>query len=49
MPNGNAWPGPKFDAKLAWFERFSAHAAQLLAAEHPTVLAGHYNAVPDRR
>lgn len=46
MPNGNPQPGPKFDAKLAWFERFSAHAAQLLAAGHPTVLAGDYNVVP---
>lgn len=46
MPNGNPQPGPKFDAKLAWFERFSAHAAQLLAAGHATVLAGDYNVVP---
>ena len=21
LPNGNPWPGPKFDYKLAWFER----------------------------
>jgi len=46
MPNGNPQPGPKFAYKLAWFERFNAHAAGLLASGHPTVLAGDYNVVP---
>ena len=27
LPNGNPQPGPKFDYKLAWFERLIAHAA----------------------
>src|SRR5215475_13011404 len=26
LPNGNPAPGPKFDYKLRWFERFRAHA-----------------------
>ena len=26
LPNGNPYPGPKFDYKLNWFKRFSAHA-----------------------
>lgn len=46
MPNGNPQPGPKFDYKLAWFERFSAHAAALMATGHAVVLAGDYNVVP---
>ena len=46
LPNGNPIPGPKFDYKLAWFDRLNAHAATLLAAERPTVLAGDYNVVP---
>jgi exodeoxyribonuclease-3 len=46
MPNGNPQPGPKFDYKLDWFRRFNAHAAALMAAGHPTVLAGDYNVVP---
>ena len=46
MPNGNPQPGPKFAYKLDWFKRFSAHAAGLMAAGHPTVLAGDYNVVP---
>ncbi len=46
LPNGNPWPGPRFDAKLAWFAAFSAYAATLLAAKVPVVLAGDYNVVP---
>jgi exodeoxyribonuclease-3 len=46
LPNGNPQPGPKFDYKLAWFERLIAHAADLRAAGVPAVLAGDYNVVP---
>ena len=45
-PNGNPQPGPKFDYKLAWLRRLSVHAAELLAARVPVVLAGGYNVVP---
>ena len=46
LPNGNPQPGPKFDYKLAWFERFNAHARVLLESGHPVVMAGDYNVVP---
>ncbi len=46
LPNGNPQPGPKFDYKRAWFERLLGHAAGLLAAGVPVVLAGDYNVVP---
>lgn len=46
LPNGNPQPGPKFQYKLAWFERLITHAAGLLAAGVPVVLAGDYNVVP---
>jgi exodeoxyribonuclease-3 len=46
LPNGNPQPGPKFTYKLAWFERFIAHAAELKAAAVPVILAGDYNVVP---
>jgi exodeoxyribonuclease-3 len=46
LPNGNPQPGPKFDYKLAWFARLAAHAAELIAAGVPVVLAGDYNIVP---
>lgn len=46
LPNGNPSPGPKFDYKLAWFAAFAGHAASLLAAGVPVVLAGDWNVVP---
>ena len=46
LPNGNPQPGPKFDYKLAWFERFNRHAATLCQGTHPVVLAGDYNVIP---
>jgi exodeoxyribonuclease III len=46
LPNGNPQPGPKFNYKLAWFERLLAHAAELLSSGAPVVLAGDYNVVP---
>jgi exodeoxyribonuclease III len=48
-PNGNPRPGPKFDYKIAWTERLIAHAATLLEAGVPVVLAGDYNIVPEPR
>jgi exodeoxyribonuclease-3 len=45
-PNGNPRPGPKFDYKLAWLERFEARAAGLLASKAPAILAGDYNVIP---
>jgi exodeoxyribonuclease-3 len=46
LPNGNPQPGPKFDYKLAWFDRFNRHCRQLLADGAPTILAGDFNVVP---
>ena len=46
LPNGNPQPGPKFDYKLAWFDRFIKHAASLHRSGHPVVMAGDYNVVP---
>lgn len=46
LPNGNPQPGPKLDYKLAWLRRLHDHAAGLLDAGVPAVLAGDYNIVP---
>jgi exodeoxyribonuclease III len=46
LPNGNPHPGPKFDYKLAWFERLIRHAASLFESGLPVVLAGDFNVVP---
>lgn len=49
LPNGNPIGTEKFDYKLQWMARLDAHAAGLLAAERPTVLAGDYNVIPEDR
>jgi exodeoxyribonuclease-3 len=46
LPNGNPQPGPKFDYKLAWFERLIQRADELCKHTGPVVLAGDYNVVP---
>jgi len=46
LPNGNPQPGPKFDYKLAWFERLLAHARTLIDSGRDVVLAGDFNVVP---
>ncbi len=49
LPNGNPIGTEKFEYKLGWMERLRTHAAGLLAAERPTVLAGDYNVIPEDR
>ena len=38
LPNGNPAPGPKYDYKLRWMERFIEHAAELASSAEPTPL-----------
>lgn len=38
--------GPRFDYKLAWFDRLVAHARTLRDSGRPVVLAGDFNVVP---
>lgn len=49
LPNGNPRPGPKFDYKLAWFEKLIEHAGELLLSGAPVVLAGDFNVMPTER
>ena len=49
LPNGNPRPGPKFDYKLAWFERLIAHGAELIQSGVPAILAGDFNVIPTDR
>ncbi|MFL6755587.1 MAG: exodeoxyribonuclease III [Sphingomicrobium sp.] len=45
-PNGNPWPGPKFEYKLAWLDALQAHAQSLLDGNVPAILIGDYNVIP---
>jgi exodeoxyribonuclease-3 len=49
LPNGNPYPGPKFEYKLRWLERLLAHAAELATRAEPVILAGDYNVIPTER
>ncbi|RYF09023.1 MAG: exodeoxyribonuclease III [Comamonadaceae bacterium] len=46
LPNGNPYPGPKFDYKMRWFARLQARALELMASGHPVVMLGDWNVVP---
>src|SRR5438552_12373102 len=45
-PNGNPWPGPKFDYKLKWLDRLKEHAQGLLDSGLPALLIGDFNVIP---
>jgi exodeoxyribonuclease-3 len=45
-PNGNPWPGPKFDYKLAWLDRLFDYAQDLIDNDVPAILVGDYNVIP---
>jgi len=46
LPNGNPYPGPKFDYKLRWFSRLAEHGQTLLDTGLPVMLVGDYNVMP---
>lgn len=46
LPNGNPYPGPRFEYKLNWLKRLSTYAAELLALKVPVILAGDFNVIP---
>lgn len=49
VPNGNPRPGPKFDYKMAWYDRLHAHASDLIESGMPVILAGDFNVMPTER
>ena len=49
LPNGNPRSGPKFEYKLAWFDRLIEHAAGLLESGLPVLMAGDFNIMPTER
>lgn len=46
LPNGNPAPGPKFEYKLAWFNRLNTRAQELLDKKRPTIITGDFNVMP---
>lgn len=46
LPNGNPFPGPKFEYKKRWFKRLANHAKTLIKTGLPVMLIGDYNVMP---
>ncbi len=49
LPNGNPWPGEKFDYKMRWMDRLHARLKELRDAEIPFVITGDFNVIPEAR
>ncbi|HRN72358.1 MAG TPA: exodeoxyribonuclease III [Ginsengibacter sp.] len=47
LPNGNPFPGPKFEYKLSWMSRLHKHASELLGHHKPVILTGDFNVIPE--
>ncbi|WP_027379592.1 exodeoxyribonuclease III [Chryseobacterium daeguense] len=46
LPNGNPYPGPKFDYKLAWIKRLQKRMNELIKMELPAIVIGDFNIIP---
>jgi len=46
LPNGNPYPGPKFEYKLSWIKRLKKRADELIKMELPAILIGDFNIIP---
>ncbi|KUJ51051.1 exodeoxyribonuclease III [Chryseobacterium sp. JAH] len=49
LPNGNPYPGEKFDYKLSWIRRFKRRSNQLIKMELPALLIGDFNIIPTEK
>ena len=46
VPNGNPYPGPKYDYKKAWFKRLKKRTKEFIKMELPAILIGDFNIIP---
>lgn len=46
LPNGNPYPGEKFEYKLEWIKRLKKRANELIKMELPAILIGDFNIIP---
>ncbi|KQR91829.1 exodeoxyribonuclease III [Chryseobacterium sp. Leaf180] len=47
VPNGNPYPGPKYDYKIEWLKRLKKRAQELIKMDLPAVLTGDFNIIPE--
>ncbi|MFC5872239.1 exodeoxyribonuclease-3 [Chryseobacterium arachidis] len=46
IPNGNPYPGEKYEYKLSWLNRLKKRADELLDLDIPAILIGDFNIIP---
>jgi len=49
LPNGNPWPGEKFDYKMRWMDRLYTRLKDLREQNVPFVITGDFNVIPEGR
>jgi len=47
LPNGNPYPGEKFEYKIEWIKRLKKRANDLIKMELPAILIGDFNIIPE--
>lgn len=47
LPNGNPYPGEKFEYKIEWIKRLKKRANELIKMELPAILIGDFNIIPE--
>ncbi|MBO6767231.1 MAG: exodeoxyribonuclease III [Erythrobacter sp.] len=47
LPNGNPYPGPKFDYKLAWMKKLRERMHTIWNEQVPAVVLGDFNVIPE--
>ena len=47
LPNGNPYPGDKFDYKLNWMKALKAHLNSLHIKDESFILLGDFNVIPE--
>lgn len=46
IPNGNPYPGPKYDYKQAWLKRLKKRTREFITMELPAIIIGDFNIIP---
>lgn len=49
LPNGNPYPGEKYDYKIGWMDRLYAYLKAYVDAETPFIIGGDFNVIPEGR
>jgi len=47
LPNGNPYPGPKFEYKLSWLKRLKKRTDELIKMDLPAIIIGDFNIIPE--